>query len=137
MQRFQLPVSISAIDGRAGSQGGVEFVRPPLRRRLWKAGLLFLAGVAGGMLLLPIPLVHIAGLAFFLALAFLAGRRLLSREILKAASGHCPACGAPGEYFVGFGGRRLSFPIVTSCPRCNIELTLRSTTPPTVASPRT
>lgn len=136
MQRFQLPVSITAIDGRAGSQGEVEFVRPPLRRRLRKAGLLFLAGVAGGMLLLPIPLVHIAGLAFFLTLTGLAGRRLLSREILKAASGHCPACGAAGEYFVGFGGRRLAFPIVTSCPHCTIELTLGLTTPPTVASPR-
>lgn len=135
MQRFRLPVTISAIDGRTGSQGEVEFVRPPLKRRLWKAGGLFLIGLAGGVLLLPIPLIHLVGLVFFLTLTGLAVRRLLSREILKTATGHCPACGAPGEYFAGFGGRRLSFPIVTSCPRCNIELTLRPATPPPGVSP--
>ena len=135
MQRFQVHVTISAIDGRTGGQGEVGFVRPPLTRRLWKAGALFLIGLAGGVLLLPIPLIHIVGLVFFLTLTGLAVRRLLSREILKGASGHCPACGAPGEYFVGFGGRRLSFPIVTSCPQCSIELTLQPMTPPPGVSP--
>ncbi len=135
MQRFRIPITISAIDGRTGGQGEVEFVRPRLQRRLWKAGVLFLIGLAGGVLLLPIPLIHFVGLVFFLTLTGLAVRRLLSREILKAASGHCPACGAPGEYFAGFGGRRLSFPIVTSCPRCNIEITLRPATPPPGVSP--
>jgi hypothetical protein len=137
MQRFRIPVSISAIDGSTGGQGEVAFVRPRLQRRLWKAGVLFLIGFAGGVLLLPIPLIHIVGLAFFLTLTGLAVRRLLSREVLKAASGHCPACGAPGEYFVGIGGRRLSFPIVTSCPRCAIELTLRPATPAAGAPPST
>ena len=136
MERFRIPVTISAIDGRTGGQGEVEFVRPPLQRRLWKAGALLLIGLAGGVLLLPIPLIHIVGLAFFLTLTGLAVRRLLSREILKAASGQCPACGAAGEYFAGFGGRRLAFPIVTSCPTCAIELTLSRTTDPTLAGPR-
>jgi hypothetical protein len=135
MQRFQIPVTISAIDGHAGGQGNVEFVRPPFKRRLWKGGVLLLIGLGGGVLLLPIPLIHILGVVFFLTLTGLAVRRLLSRQVVKAASGHCPACGAPGEYFVGVGGRRLSFPIVTSCPRCSIELTLRPTTLPAGVSP--
>jgi hypothetical protein len=130
LERFRIPVTISAIDGRTGGEGHVEFVRPPLRRRLWKAAILFAVGLVGGVLLLPIPLIHILGVVFFLALTGLAVRRFLSREVVKAASGRCPACGEPGDYFVGVGGRRLTFPIGTSCPRCHIELTLRPAPPP-------
>jgi hypothetical protein len=124
MQRFRLPVHIRAEDGHGGGAGEVEVAKPPLRRRLWKAGLLFLVGLGAGVLLLPIPLIHLFGVMFFLGMSTLAARRLLSRSVLKGAHGTCPSCNADGDYFVGMGGRRLAFPIVTSCPHCHVELQL-------------
>jgi hypothetical protein len=120
----RVPVRIRAQDGKDGGAGEISYARPGLRRRLGKAGALFLVGLVCGVLLLPIPLIHLFGVMFFLAMSGLAVRRLLSRTVLKGASGRCPSCSAEGPYFVGFGGRRLTYPVVTSCPRCNVQLEL-------------
>jgi hypothetical protein len=125
----RVPVRVRAEDGHAGGEGEISYARPGLRRRLWKAGLLFLAGLVAGILLLPIPLIHLFGVMFFLGMSGLAVRRLLSRTVLKEARGRCPSCRGEGTFFVGFGGRRLAFPVVTSCPRCNVGLELEPTVP--------
>lgn len=124
MQRIRIPVEIRAENGQRGGIGEVEFARPPFARRLWKAGVLFLVGLVGGALLLPVPLIHLFGIMFFLALTGLAIKRLLSRQVFKGASGTCPACHAEGTYFIGFGGRRLAWPVKTSCPHCSLGLEL-------------
>ena len=120
----RVPVRIRAQDGKEGGAGELSYASPGLRRRLGKAGLLFLVGLVCGVLLLPIPLIHLFGIMFFLAMSGLAVRRLLSRTVLKRASGRCPSCQAEETFFVGFGGRRLAYPVVTSCPRCNVRLEL-------------
>jgi len=124
MQMIRVAVQIRAQNGAAGGSGEVEYARPSLRRRTWKAGVLFVVGLGCGVLLLPVPLIHLFGAAFFLAMSALAARRLISRNVLKRAHGRCPSCNAKGPYFVGFGGRRLAFPIVTSCPQCHVSLEL-------------
>lgn len=126
MHMYRHPVSITSADGKRGGSGIVEFARPPLRRRLWKAGILFAIGLAGGVLLLPIPLIHIFGILFFLTMTGFAVKRLVSRRVLKGASGTCPACQAAGDFFVGFGSQRVAFPVSSSCPHCNIGLELWS-----------
>ena len=129
LSQVRIPVRIRAQDGKEGGAGELAYARPGLRRRLWKSGLLFLVGLGCGVLLLPIPLIHLFGVMFFLAMSGLAVRRLVSRTVLKGARGRCPSCQAEGPYFVGFGGRRLAFPVVTSCPRCNVRLELEPATP--------
>lgn len=128
MQMIRVPVHIRAQNGDMGGSGEVEYARPSLRRRAWKAGVLVLLGLGCGILLLPIPLIHFFGVIFFLVMCAIAARRLSSRNVLKAARGRCPSCKAEAPYFVGFGGRRLVFPIVTSCPRCHISLELSPAT---------
>ena len=125
----RVPVRIRAQDGKEGGAGEISYARPGLRRRLWKSGLLFLVGLVCGVLLLPIPLIHLFGVMFFLAMSGLAARRLISGTVLKDARGRCPSCHAEGSWFVGFGGRRLAFPVVTSCPRCSVRLELEPATP--------
>ncbi len=120
----RVPVRIRAENGGAAGSGEVEYAKPSLRRRVWKAGALVLLGLGCGLLLLPIPLIHFFGVIFFLAMCALAARRLSSRNVLKGARGRCPSCNAEAAYFVGFGGRRLAFPVVTSCPQCHINLEL-------------
>ena len=125
----QVPVYIRAQDGHSGGEGEISYARPGLKRRLWKAGMLFLVGLVCGILLLPIPLIHLFGVMFFLAMTGLAVRRLLSRTVLKGAHGRCPSCRSEGTFFVGFGGRHLAFPVVTSCSRCNVGLELEPVRP--------
>ena len=129
MQMYRIPVQIRSQDGHTGGTGKIVVARPPMLRRLWKAGVLFLIGVGVGLVLLPIPLIHLAGIMFFLAMTGLAIRRFFSTRVLKGAHGTCPSCKQEGEYFVGFGGRRLAFPITTSCPRCNVSLELGPAAP--------
>jgi hypothetical protein len=123
-----LPVRIRSQDGRAGGLGEVHYAQPSLGRRLRKAGTLMLLGSVAVVVFLPIPLMHLVGVIVFLVMTGLAVRRLRSRDVLSSASGRCPACGAEGSYYVGFGGQRLVFPVVTSCPACHIGLELEPRT---------
>jgi len=124
MELIRIPVEVHSQDGYGGGTGLVVIFEPPLGRRLWKAGALFLVGVAVGTLLLPVPLIHLAGVMFFLAMSWLAVRRLFATQVLKGAHGRCPSCHQDGDYFVGFGGRRLAYPVKSSCPHCRVGLEL-------------
>jgi hypothetical protein len=123
-ETLTVPVRIRSQDGRAGGVGEVRFAQPSLGRRLRKAGGLLLAGLVAVVIFLPIPLMHLVGVLIFLLMTGLAVRRLRSRDVLRSASGRSPACGAEGSYYVGFGGQRLVFPVVTSCPACHIGIEL-------------
>lgn len=123
----QAPVHITSVSGRAGGTGTIEFAQPSLGHRLSRAALLFLVGVVCGTLLLPVPLIHLFGIFFFLVMTGLAARRVMTRRVLKGASGTCPACGAEGRFFVGLGGRGVKFPIATHCKHCQVGLRLHPT----------
>jgi hypothetical protein len=123
-ETLTLPVNIRSQDGRAGGSGEVQYTQPSLGRRLRTAAALLFAGLVAAIVFLPIPLMHLVGIIVFLLMTGLAVRRLRSRNVLRSASGRCPACGAEGTYYVGFGGQRLVFPVVTSCPACHIRLEL-------------
>lgn len=124
MTSIRMPVAIRAEDGHAGGRGDVEVSRPPLTHRLVRAALLAAVGLVVGVLLLPIPLIHLVGVMFFLVMLGLAARRAVARTVLRRAHGRCPSCGTEGSYFVGFGGRALKFPVKTSCPSCKLGLEL-------------
>lgn len=122
MQLIEVPVMLRAGDGRGGTRGSVAFAQPGFGRRLVRSGVQFLAGLAIGGLLLPVPLIHLFGIMFFLAMSGLALKRLVTRRVLKHAAGQCPSCQTEQDFFVGMGGRRLKFPVVSSCPACHVRL---------------
>jgi len=124
MQVIEVPVVLRAADGRSGTRGMVTFARPSFGHRLARAGLQFLAGLAIGALLLPVPLIHLFGIMFFLGMSGLALKRLVTRRVLKHAEGQCPSCQSEQDFFVGMGGRRVKFPVVSSCPACHVRLDL-------------
>jgi len=117
-------VSISSVSGQTGGVGTIEFAQPSVGYRLARAGLIFVVGLVCGVLLLPVPLIHLFGIFFFLAMTGLAVKRLVTRRVLQGASGTCPACEAEGRFYVGFGGRGLKFPIKTNCKHCQVGLQL-------------
>ena len=126
---IRVPVRIRAQDGKSGGTGTVTCARPSFRQRLGQAALIFVIGLVVGTLLLPVPLIHLFGVMFFLGMTGLAVRRLATRTVLRGAEGTCPSCQATGEFFVGMGGRRLRFPVKTSCPKCHVHLELDPVTP--------
>lgn len=123
MPSDRIQVRVRASTGAVGV-GAVAVGHPTLARRALWAGLLLAAGLAAAVLLLPVPLAHFFGIAFFFGMAYLAARRLMSRTVLREASGVCPACGQEGRFFVGFGGRPFRLPVGTSCGACAMGLRL-------------
>lgn len=117
-------VRVALASGRGDGRGSIEFAQPSLGQRLIRAAALFLVGLAGGLLLLPVPLLHLMGVFFFLTMTALAARKVVTRRVLQGASGTCPGCQAEGRYFVGFGGRKVAFPVKTSCKYCHAVLQL-------------
>ena len=69
-----------------------------------EAGLFLVVGLGVGAALLFVPLVHILGILFALALTGVAGLRLRAARVLEAARGVCPNC-REGPFYVGFGRR--------------------------------
>lgn len=96
----------------------------PLGRRLHEAGVCLIIGLTVGGALLFVPLVHILGILFALALIGIASHRLCAGRVLEAARGICPDCGGEGPFYVGVGRRRFRVPTTASCKACGIELTL-------------
>lgn len=117
-------VRVALASGRGDGAGAIEFARPSTGARLARAGVLFLVGLGGGLLLLPVPLLHLMGLFFFLVLSGLAAKKVVTRRVLRGASGTCPGCEGEGRFFVGFGGRAVKFPIKTHCKHCHVALRL-------------
>ena len=120
----EVPVQIQAQDGHTGDQGVVTVAKPSFGRRLASASLLELIGAGIGVLLLPVPLIHLFGLMFFLGMTGLALKQLATGRVLRSARGRCPSCGTEQSLYVGLGGRRASFPVSTSCPACHVRLDL-------------
>lgn len=124
-----VPIRTRASAGGSG-EGVAERGRPTRAERGKRAGIMLLVGLGVALLFLPIPLIHLFGLFFFLVVALLAGQRLMTGAVLRSARGTCGSCGREGRYFVGLGWRPFRLPVKTSCPHCAIALTLEAPGPP-------
>ena len=95
-----------------------------LRRRLLRGLSPVILAMIGAVLLLPVPLMHLAGIPL-LALGFYFGfRNARAREVFRSASGTCPRCDRQTDLFVGFGRPPFKLPVKTSCSFCGRNLTL-------------
>jgi len=122
----QVPVRVRAADGTARDDGWVRVAHRPVAKRLGEAGLIAGGGTVAGVLLLPVPLVHIFGILFMLTTWWFAVQRARTSTVIVNAGGTCPRCATEGRFFVGFGRKRFRLPVATSCPSCAHALTLES-----------
>ena len=90
-----------------------EYDRAARIRRAAKIGLLL---VLVAILLAPIPVVHLVGLAVGITGVVLGVRRLREEATLVALKGACPAC-RDEQNFPAEG--RLSLPVTLRCPGCS------------------
>ena len=128
-------VRIQAANGATRDDGWVRIASRPSAARIGEGLLLALGGTAVGILLLPIPLVHLFGIMFALSTWWLGFRRATTARVVAGAGGTCPRCGKTGNFFVGFGRKRYGFPIATSCPHCAHRLALEAPGPAASARP--
>lgn len=120
-----VPVAIHARNGGDPTRGIVTVRTPAFPSRARSAAMIAGLGLVGGLLFLPVPLIHFFGVALFLAALVVAARRLAATEVVALAHGTCPACDTVGDFFVGTGWKRVRWPLDTSCRHCNMELSLR------------
>lgn len=117
-------VRVRSEDGSVREDGWIEVAEWPLSRRLRDAGILVAVGTVVGLVLLPIPLIHLAGIIFALTCWTLAVLRLRVHTVLRAAGGTCPRCGAEQRFPTGFGRARYRLPYSTACGKCSVRLRL-------------
>ncbi len=95
-----------------------------LGRRLRRAGIPVLLGVMGALILLPVPLMHLAGIPLLGVGGYLGVRNLRAHDVFLGASGRCPSCQSQTGLFIGFGNPPFKLPVTTSCSACGRSLTL-------------
>jgi hypothetical protein len=91
--------------------------------RLKRAGIMMGGGVAGAVLTLPIPIVHL----FFPLTSLVAGivlgvRRLGQHELFQKVEGTCPFCGTAQR--LSLSGAAFRLPRDLTCHHCRRTLTL-------------
>lgn len=121
-----VPVRIRAADGSFTDDGLVHLAHRPVSSRLREAAMIAGGGTVIGVLLLPVPLVHIFGLVFMFATWGFAFHRARTTVAVVDAGGTCPRCHKEVRFFVGFGRKRYRLPLSTSCPACSHALTLEA-----------
>lgn len=121
-----IPVRVRAADGTARDDGWVRTAHRPFVARVGEGLLIAGGGTAIGVLLLPIPLIHLFGIMFALTTWWFALQRVRTETVVVSVGGTCPHCGKAGTFFAGFGRKRFRLPISTSCPGCSHALTLEA-----------
>ena len=102
----RIPVRVRAADGTARDDGWIRVAHRPVAKRFGEAALIAGAGTLAGVLLLPVPLVHIFGILFMLTTWWFAVQRARTEHGVVSAGGTCPRCAKEGRFFVGFGRKR-------------------------------
>jgi hypothetical protein len=121
-----LRVRVRAADGTARDDGWVRTAHRPFAARVGEGLMIAGGGTAIGVLLLPVPLVHLFGIMFALSTWWFGLQRMRTDTVVVSVGGTCPHCDKAGTFFAGFGRKRYRLPISTSCPSCSHALTLES-----------
>lgn len=122
----RIAVRVRAADGTARDDAWVETAHRPLAARLGEGLLVAGGGTLVGIMLLPIPLIHLFGIMFALSTWWVGIQRARTTTVVSKAGGTCPHCETAGRFFSGFGRKRFRLPLSTSCPSCSHALTLES-----------
>lgn len=88
-------------------------------------------GLIVAVILLPVPVIHLAGIGFFVACLGIAAWQLRPGLRITSVEGPCPHCGHAQRYWLGLNVGPMRLPKGTSCEKCAKSITIDSTSEPT------
>lgn len=86
-------------------------------------------GLVVAVVLLPVPVIHLAGIGIFVACLGIAAWQLRPGLRVRSVEGPCPHCGQQQQYWLGLNVGPMKFPKETSCEKCAKSLTIDSASP--------
>ena len=87
-------------------------------------------GLLVAVVLLPVPVIHLAGIGFFVACLGVSIWQLRPGQRVRSVEGPCPHCGHQQRYWLGLNLGPLKFPKGTSCESCAKTLTIEDAPAP-------
>lgn len=81
-------------------------------------------GLIVAVVLLPVPVIHLAGIGFLIACLALATWQLRPGPRVRSVEGPCPHCGHEQAYWLGLNLGPMHFPKDSSCASCTKTLTI-------------
>lgn len=120
----QIPVTLRSWPGGPVTDGTATAEWPPTATRVVSALKLIGLGAVVAVVLLPVPIIHLAGIGFFVACLGVGAMRLRPGARLRAVSGPCPHCGHEQGYWIGVNLGPAKLPKETSCEKCAKSLSI-------------
>ena len=117
-------VVLHAWSGGPTTEGRAVFGSSTFGARALKALRTVGIGLVVAVVLLPVPVIHLAGIGIFVACLGIAAWQLRPGLRVRTVEGPCPHCGQQQKYWLGLNVGPMKFPKETSCEKCAKNLTI-------------
>ena len=121
-----LPVVLHAWSGGPTSTGDATVSSSTTAARVLKALRTVGLGLVVAIVLLPVPVIHLAGIGILVACLGIAVWQVRPGLRVRTVEGPCPHCAHPQKYWLGLNVGPMKFPKATSCESCAKTLTIES-----------
>ena len=125
----EMPVVLHAWSGGPATTGNATVGSSSFGPRALKALRTVGLGLIVAVVLLPVPVIHLAGIGIFVACLGIAAWQLRPGLRVRKVEGPCPHCGHPQQYWLGLNVGPMKFPRETSCEKCAKTLAIDVATP--------
>ena len=123
-----MPVVLHAWSGGPTTAGQATVGAASTGARVLKALRTVGLGLLVAILLLPVPVIHLAGIGIFVACLGIAVWQVRPGLRVRTVEGPCPHCGQAQRYWLGLNVGPMKFPRETSCEKCAKALSISGAT---------
>ncbi len=123
-----MPVVLHAWSGGPTTSGRATVGASSAGARVLKALRTVGLGLVVAIVLLPVPVIHLAGIGIFVACLGIAVWQVRPGLRVRTVEGPCPHCGQSQRYWLGLNVGPMKFPRETSCENCAKALTISGVT---------
>ena len=119
-----VPVTLVSWSGGPTTTATATIAQATFGARVFSALKTIGLGLIVAVVLLPVPVIHLAGIGFFFACLGLATWQLRPGTRVHSIEGPCPHCGYAQRYWLGLNLGPMHLPKDTSCESCTKTLTI-------------
>lgn len=120
----EIPVVLRAWSGGPTTSGRATTTSSAVGSRALKALRTVAIGLVIAVVLLPVPVIHLAGIGIFVGCLGVAAFQLRPGRRVASVSGPCPHCGQEQKFWLGLNVGPMKFPKGTSCEKCAKTVTI-------------